>query len=675
MKSFLLLILVLLTSGYTISQTFTTQDFNEGIMPPTGWSIIGHSNQWSINMVNVAGGSTPEAKFSYINAVGITRLLSPQIDLSGYSSIVLKFKHYLIDFIGADYSIGVATRSGGGSWNTAWSINPTNNIGPEELYITIENNDVGAADFQFCIFIDGDLYNLNNWFIDNILLFSPYNLDCQMNTITSNPFVVEPTIVEGTICNMGLSPISSVDISWRVADGPVHSSSFSGLNLELGDKYTFESSELFDFTKGTYDLNVWISDVNGGDDDNQDNDLLVKNMSVVSNIVYRRPMLEEFADSYSQNAAWANNYFNPWCEERADSLTMFKYPWRYSSPDPYYTQECKEREMFYEIKNWDDVYLFGNGVETDISDVYYLNQFFSAVKQEPGFAKIVASRSSVSRNTVMDIDVAILPFANFNNHRLLISVFENSTTANVGDNGETEFIHVLMKMVPDAYGTEILLSDREPITISQSIDLAGTYIEEWDDLGVAIFIQDFDTKEVFQSTYAIENASFASYATLIELYYNGVPVSGFSPDIYNYNIELPLGTTVIPEVTGVPADENGTVIVVPANELPGTTTIEVFAEDLTTKLMYSINFTVITGFEDIAANKVKVYPNPTKGIFNVEGVVNAKISVYTTSGVLICKFHNSNGQIIDMYNYSNGIYIVRIEEKDFVSTKRIVLDR
>ena len=36
----------------------------------------------------------------------------------------------------------------------------------------------------------------------------------------------------------------------------------------------------------------------------------------------------------------------------------------------------------------------------------------------------------------------------------------------------------MMKMVPDASGTTINLVDREPLTISQSIDLAGTNVEE-----------------------------------------------------------------------------------------------------------------------------------------------------------------------------------------------------
>ena len=676
MKKTYTFLLAIAISTCSISQTFLTEDFSDRTMPPTGWSIENFTDLWTNTMDNKAGGSAPEARFNRAQLTGLTRFISPQINLSGYESVALRFNQFLDDHNGVEYTIGVATRSGGGDWNTTWEVSPTGNIGPEDLFITIDNDDVGTNDFQFCFFVDGNFVKIDHWSIDDVSLFNPYDLDCQMNSIITYPFVLEPAVVEGVVCNTGLSPITSIEVSWQVEDGTVHTSNYSGFSIDLGEKYEFECPDLFNYPIGTYDLNVWLSGVNGTTDDNTENDLLTKNMSVVSNIVFKRPLMEQFASSNSSICAWVNAYFVPWCDDHADSITLFKYPWRYPYPtDPYYIEECRARETYYEIGNWIDVFLFGNGINTDISNIYYINEFFDEAIQEPGFASIVASRSTVNRGTVMDIDVTILPYANFNNHRLFVAVFEKTTTGNVGDNGETEFKHIMMKMVPDPYGTEIFLNDRESTTISQSIDLAGTFVEEWDDLGVAIFIQNVDTREVFQSTYAIENANFASDATLSELNVDGTLIVGFNPDVYEYNVELPMGTTVVPEVTGVPNDENAIVVVVPANELPGTTTIEVFAEDLVTKLTYSVNFTVITGFEDPAAANVKVYPNPTKGIVKVAGVNNASIEVYSISGKLISKVNNSNGQTIDLSSQTNGVYIIKIFENDFVLTKRVILNR
>jgi len=116
------------------------------------------------------------------------------------------------------------------------------------------------------------------------------------------------------------------------------------------------------------------------------------------------------------------------------------------------------------------------------------------------------------------------------------------------------------------------------------------------------------------------------------------------------------------------------VVVVPANGLPRTTTIEVFAEDLITKLTYSINFTVITSFDVPEATNVKVYPNPTIGSINITGINNASIKVYSVTGKLLSTFNNSNGQVIDLSSQINGIYNIKIREDGFAITKRAILN-
>lgn len=232
-----------------------------------------------------------------------------------------------------------------------------------------------------------------------------------------------------------------------------------------------------------------------------------------------------------------------------------------------------------------------------------------------------------------------------------------------------------MKMVPDASGTTINLVDREPLTISQSIDLAGTNVEEWDDLGVAIIIQDFASKEVHQSGYAVENGVFATDASLTELNVDGELIDGFDPAVLEYFVELPEGTTEVPIVTGVSTDPNAIVIVVPAIELPGTTTVDVFAEDLQTYVTYSIDFTVLTGIGDNYADKIQVYPNPSKGLIHINGANNAEISVYNTVGILVAEYNNFTEGTIDLSTQANGIYFVKVSTDSFVATKRITLNR
>ncbi len=676
MKKIIIILVIVTRITSANSQTFLTEDFSSGTMPPTEWSIENLAAKWENSMSNKAGCSAPEAKFSYIDLVSFSRLVSPQIDLVGYNSIILEFNHYLDDWHGQDYSIGIATRSSGEDWNIVWQLEPTGNIGPKRQSIIIDNSNAGTASFQFCFFIEGDLMEMDYWHIDNIELYSPYQLDAKMKLITTNPFVLDQTTIEGVVKNHGKQTINSLELNWEAVNGEVYTSTHTGLNIEKGGLYGFNCPDVFSYPIGDYAVDVWISEVNGAPDDNPENDLITKDISMVSNIVYKRPMFEQFASSFSYQSWWINDYFVPWCDDHADSITLIKYPWRYPLPtDPYYTEECKHREVYYELTNYQECWLRGNG-EDVYAALYSIEEFFAETILEPGFASMVATRSAVSSsNRIMDIDVNILPYANFNNFRLFVVVFETTTTGNVGDNGETEFKHILMKMVPDAFGSALNIADREPVTISQSIDLAGTNVEEWDDLGVAVFIQNYDTKEIFQSCYAAIQGIYASDATLSQINVNGNPIAGFNPGTFEYNVELPYGTTEIPEITGIPTDPDAIVIVQPAQELPGTVRIDVFAEDLVTQLTYYVNLNVITGIENNVARDIVVYPNPTTGIINIEGAVNPEIAVYSITGKPIYVEDNFNGRSIDLSSQPNGVYFIRIIDGGEVVTRRVVLSR
>ncbi len=96
-----------------------------------------------------------------------------------------------------------------------------------------------------------------------------------------------------------------------------------------------------------------------------------------------------------------------------------------------------------------------------------------------------------------------------------------------------------------------------------------------------------------------------SDATLSDLQVDGTTVSGFSPNVLSYSIELPNGTTVVPTVTATTTDANATEVITDATELPGTTSVVVTAEDDVTILTYSVNFTLADPVPTVGA------PTPT----------------------------------------------------------------
>ena len=211
--------------------------------------------------------------------------------------------------------------------------------------------------------------------------------------------------------------------------------------------------------------------------------------------------------------------------------------------------------------------------------------------------------------------------------------------------------------------------------INETVDLAGTHIEEFTDLIVGIFIQDNSTKEVFQSTYSNENAIYTEEARLSELTLNGAPLPAFSPDVFDYDVVLPGGTSVVPVLEGTAVSEEATVITIPAVTLPGTTTIDVFAENLIAHNTYTVNFQFPVGYDENTAEAVRMYPNPTRGSLNLFGASHAKITLVNSLGIEVKVFEDFVANTIDLSSLPKGIYVVKIEKtgQPMIQNKVIVL--
>ena len=84
---------------------------------------------------------------------------------------------------------------------------------------------------------------------------------------------------------------------------------------------------------------------------------------------------------------------------------------------------------------------------------------------------------------------------------------------------------------------------------------------------------------------------YSNNDTLSDLKVDGTTITGFHPDTLTYNVELPYGTTTVPTVTYTLSDSKASAVKTDAASLPGSTTVQVTAEDGSTQT-YTINFTV-----------------------------------------------------------------------------------
>ena len=132
---------------------------------------------------------------------------------------------------------------------------------------------------------------------------------------------------------------------------------------------------------------------------------------------------------------------------------------------------------------------------------------------------ILSSNYSIGGQTI-DFTVDIDPLADFSNLTLYAAIFEYITFNNYGTNGEIEFNYVMKKMVPGSSGFGIAsLQEGNQVTENFSYTFQGNYIlppdannpvnhttqhtvEDFNNLGVIVWIQDDNSKEILQSTTA-----------------------------------------------------------------------------------------------------------------------------------------------------------------------------
>ncbi len=133
---------------------------------PTGWTQTGASAHWSAQATNNAGGTSPEFRFYWSPGETSTfRLITPQLDGS-VGALQLSFKH-LIDYYATPATYAVQyTTNGGSSWTPLWSaVDPPANVGPTTQVVDLSTiNTV----FQLAWVYDGNSYNTDNWYVDDI---------------------------------------------------------------------------------------------------------------------------------------------------------------------------------------------------------------------------------------------------------------------------------------------------------------------------------------------------------------------------------------------------------------------------------------------------------------------------------------------------------------------------
>ena len=266
MKKTLLFALALLLSVTMFAQNRASliNETFDGSTLPSGWSIDGSGmNNWEVSTSCKAGGEANEMLLYWSPEFnGISRLVAPAVNLSNAESVVVSFKHYFDNYNGTS-AIGIATSSDGTTWNQAWQQNYSTS-GQYSVSQIISTEDMGKDKVRICIYFSGDSYNINNWYLDDIEIFTQENLDLKLVSIdVADMKDAGETDITFTVQNIGKTAVESFEAKFNsgIADATDVTETFTGAIAPMETKQFTFSENVF-YNPGAYNLPIEIVAVN-----------------------------------------------------------------------------------------------------------------------------------------------------------------------------------------------------------------------------------------------------------------------------------------------------------------------------------------------------------------------------------------------------------------------------
>ena len=685
MKKTLLLTIALLLSiaafaqsrGIILNETFDSASL------PEGWTTSeGAEENWIISQTNNAGGSANELQLSWWPVIyGSSRVMTAPVNLSGINEVVVSFSHYLDNQIN-EYTLSIATSTDGNDWNTAWS-QTYGETGLYEVEQLISTPDMGNENVYFSIFYEGSSFTMNGWYFDNFQISTQDNLDIELLSVDMTEMLNYGSHdVRFTVQNTGSTTIESVEATFKdfFNNGNIVTETFE-VNIESLEKQELTFTEKAYLAPGTYVMPIEIVSVNGTDDSNDGNNFIEKEINVGMGLTQKIPMIESFSSSTCGYCVEANIMMNEVLEANPGRYTYTKYPVNFpGTGDPYYFNEVAGRAGYYQVSSAPEFYLDGSLQEYNIVTQEALDESYNT----PSFVNIRGT-FNVDDNTI-NITADFMSYIKMENVRAFVSVNEKTTTENASSNGETEFHHIMMKMLDSPTGNVVNINAGEYQRLEFTHDMSSTNVEEMNDLEVALWLQNYETGEIYNSHFAYENSEHAYpvqnlrsaiVGDCITLHIDwdapeeGTPV-GYNIYVNGELIEENFTGNSYSDVTiaGDLYDDKhvhiAEVVAVYENGMTSVAAIAVIDND----------WTNVAETEDV---NVMIYPNPAKDVvrLSTDNGQQTTVRIYNVMGILVgtrLATSETDEIEINVSDYNPGIYFFNIQSEEFNVTKKIVVE-
>ncbi len=226
-----------------------TAIFSEGFDYPLGdlptiWVIdADQPPEWSINQSQIAGGVYPELYMGYGMQAGLSRLISPAIDIGSQKELAIRYKQYMINYA-MDWgeTIGMdVTFDNGENWQVLWE-RPLGRLNiPQDEFVYFVNAPEAATHMKIAFRFEGNNQGINGWAIDDIVVEEVVESDLLATNISGNaaPVAAQETTYTVEITNGGTLLQSDYTVILMDEEGNVLANATGG-SIAFGEKINVE---------------------------------------------------------------------------------------------------------------------------------------------------------------------------------------------------------------------------------------------------------------------------------------------------------------------------------------------------------------------------------------------------------------------------------------------------
>ncbi len=448
-------------------------------------------------------------------------------------------------------------------------------------------------------------------------------IDISLTALTFPAYAMPSTDIDiiGTVQNIGTDNITSFDVVYTINGGAPIGPYSATCNIATGQTYDFTHDVVFNnAVEATYLIEVTISNVNGGGETNLANNVLSKNLLITSTMIQRLVVFEEFSTEQCSNCPPVVTYLHNYMASEPNMLLMTHHSGFY---DDFLTIPESENDM---------VELFNDGGSTyapaGCADRYFFDDAGITGDTDPGPAFWCGN-----------------PYGG------------NAIAARVAE---------------PAFTTVEICGTYSQTTHALDAEIFGDFVNDFTGtIGVSFWITENNIPESVSPGQAGATSAWTHYYAVRDAISDAwgdeittpTTVGGSYIETYNFNVDASWAYNELYLVAFVNEIDAGD----PNNrEIHNAFTVKL--SDIAV---------CQTGNNSIfLEDGIQMYPNPTTGILNLINVENSSIDIYNILGATVLTIKSANSiEQIDLSNYSNGTYIIKVKTENSVVTEKIVLEK